>query len=410
MEQKRPFPSDRRLNLHYIAMQIGFWAMFAAICAYLTALLRARGFSNSEVGLLVAVRCFAGILCQPMLGGFADRHSAVPLKVIVCLSMLLAFGAGLVFLFVPMGLGGTALLLAVLGGFEISAYPLMDAMAIQFINAGVPIRYSLGRGIGSMAYAVTCVFLGLQVARTGVESTLVTHSVLTAVMIILVATYPAYRAAPVGTEPEVGKPHSVWELLRNNPRFALMLCAITLGMTAAMPLSNFLINILESRGGSSASLGTALFLMAAFELPTAFIFQRMLRRFGSGRLILISMAFIALKAGALLLSFNLAGVFLVQPLQMLGYGLFTPASVFFVNESVPRADRVRGQTIMMVASNGLGGMLGSYLGGRTLDLGASMPLGGANLMLLCSAVLGLAAALLAAAALRKKGPRYENEG
>ena len=32
-------PSLRRLDWHYIAMQMGFWAMFAAIVAYQTALL-----------------------------------------------------------------------------------------------------------------------------------------------------------------------------------------------------------------------------------------------------------------------------------------------------------------------------------------------------------------------------------
>ena len=60
----------------------------------------------------------------------------------------------------------------------------------------------------------------------------------------------------------------------------------------------------------------------------------------------------------------------VQPLQMLGYGLFTPASVYFVNESVPPADRVRGQTVMMVASNGLGGMLGGLLAASPWTWGA----------------------------------------
>lgn len=60
---------------------------------------------------------------------------------------------------------------------------------------------------------------------------------------------------------------------------------------------------------------------------------------------------------------------------MLGYGLFTPTSVYYVNESVPEEDRIKGQTVMMVASNGLGGVLGSLLAGRALDLG------GANLML-----------------------------
>lgn len=399
---QQTLPSVKRLDLHYIAMQAGYWAMFAAVCAYLAALLRERGFTNSDVGLLIAVRCLAGIVCQPLLGGFADRHPRVPLKAIVSASLLLSFAAGLVFLFFPMGMGGTMFLLIILGGFEISAYPLMDAMAIQFINAGVPIRYSLGRGIGSMAYALTCVVLGLQVARTGVESTLATHSALVALVIALVWTYPTFRAQPRSAGAPAEKPHSVAYLLRHNPRFTLMLVSILLGITACLPMSNFLVNVIEGRGGSSAGLGLALFIMAGFEMPTAFFFQRLLRRFGSGRLIALSMLFCTLKAAALLFSFNYATVLLAQPLQMLGYGLFTPASVYFVNESVPEADRVRGQTVMMVASNGMGGMLGSYLAGAALDAGAVLPMGGPNLMLLMCIVLGAVSVLLALLALRIK--------
>lgn len=394
--------SARRLDLHYIAMQAGYWAMFAGICGYLAALLRVRGFTNSDVGLLIAVRCLAGIVCQPLLGGFADRHPNLPLKSIVSASLLLSFAAGLVFLFFPMGMGGTMVILVILGGFEISAYPLMDAMAIQYINAGVPIRYSLGRGIGSLSYAVTCVLLGLQVARFGVENTLVTHAVLVALVIGLVLTYPTFRASPVPSGKPLDKPHSVFYLLRHNPRFTLMLLAILLGITACLPMSNFLVNIVESRGGTSADLGTALFVMAAFELPTAFIFHRLLRRFGSGKLIALSMLFITLKGAALFFSFSFATVLLSEPLQMLGYGLFTPASVYFVNESVPEADRVRGQTVMMVASNGMGGMLGSYLAGVALDAGATTPLGGPDLMLLMCVALGAASVLLALLALKTK--------
>ena len=86
-------------------------------------------------------------------------------------------------------------------------------------------------------------------------------------------------------------------------------------------------------------------------------------------------------------------VLVVQPIQVLGYGLFTPASVYFVNESVPQADRVKGQTVMMVASNGLGGMMGGVLAGWTLDLG------GANLMLCACIASGCLGALLCLAAL-----------
>ncbi len=391
-------PTLRRLDWHYIAMQMGFWAMFAAIVAYQTALLLERGFTNGEAGLMTSVRCLAGIVCQPLLGGFADRHPGVPLKHIVAISLALSLAAGLWYWMDPaMGLGSTALVWVVIGGLGVSSYPLMDAMAVQFINDGMPIRYSLGRGLGSLAYAVVCVLLGLQVGQWGVETTLVTFLLLTAAEIALVFTYPTWHPHAPAAQAEQARPQSALSLLRSNPRFTLMLAGVLFGLTAVLPLSNFLVNVILSRGGTAADLGLAMFLMGGFELPAAFLFPRLLRRLGSGRILVLSMFFGTLKGVALLLTWNLAGVLLCQPLQMLGYGLFTPASVYFVNESVPPADRVRGQTIMMVASNGLGGMLGGLLAGWTLDAG------GANWMLAGCILCGCVGTVLCLLALPRKG-------
>ena len=391
-------PTLRRLDWHYIAMQMGFWAMFAAIVAYQTALLLDRGFTNGEAGLMTSVRCLAGIVFQPLLGGFADRHPRVPLKGIVGVSLALSLAAGVWYWAEPaMGLAQTALVWVVIGGLGVSSYPLMDAMAVQFINDGMPIRYSLGRGLGSLAYAVVCVLLGLQVGQWGVETTLVTFLLLTAAEIALVFTYPTWHPHAPAAQAEQARPQSALSLLRSNPRFTLMLAGVLFGLTAVLPLSNFLVNVILSRGGQAADLGLAMFLMGGFELPAAFLFPRLLRRLGSGRILVLSMFFGTLKGVALLLTWNLAGVLLCQPLQMLGYGLFTPASVYFVNESVPPADRVRGQTIMMVASNGLGGMLGGMLAGFTLDLG------GANWMLAGCILCGCVGTVLCLLALPRKG-------
>ena len=396
--QCEKIPSFRRLDWHYMAMQMGFWAMFAAIVAYQTALLLERGFTNGEAGLMTSVRCLAGIVFQPLLGGFADRHPGVPLKGIVGVSLALSLAAGVWYWAEPaMGLAQTALVWVVIGGLGVSSYPLMDAMAVQFINDGVPIRYSLGRGLGSLAYAVVCVLLGLQVGQWGVETTLVTFLLLTAAEIALVFTYPTWHPHAPAAQAEQARPQSALSLLRSNPRFTLMLAGVLFGLTAVLPLSNFLVNVILSRGGTAADLGLAMFLMGGFELPAAFLFPRLLRRLGSGRILVLSMFFGTLKGVALLLTWNLAGVLLCQPLQMLGYGLFTPASVYFVNESVPPADRVRGQTIMMVASNGLGGMLGGLLAGWTLDAG------GANWMLAGCILCGCVGTVLCLLALPRKG-------
>lgn len=136
---------------------------------------------------------------------------------------------------------------------------------------------------------------GLQVTRFGVESTLITHALLVALEIALVATYPFCPAGPKVAH-EARKPHSVFWLLRQNPAFTVMLLAILLGITGCLPMSNFLVNVVVSRGGTEGSLGAALFLMAAFELPTAFLFQRLYRRLGGGRLLLVSILFCFGKA------------------------------------------------------------------------------------------------------------------
>ncbi|MGE9970490.1 MFS transporter [Candidatus Pseudoscillospira sp. SGI.172] len=396
-------PDTRRLDFHYIALQSGFWAMFAAICGYQAALLQGRGFTNSQIGVLIAVRCLAGIVLQPLLGGWADRHPNVPLKAIVNLSLLLSLVVSLAFTLLPgMGFLPTAVVFVVLGGFEISSYPLMDAMAIQFIRAGIPIRYSLGRGIGSLAYAVTCIFLGMTVKRLGVESVLLIHAGLMVLEIALVQSFPVCALSPETAPAEGAAPHSILEILRSNPRFSFMLLAILFSITALLPLSNFLINILQAKGGGAEQLGLALFLMAASELPGSIIFARLQRRgAGSDRLLVLSLFFSAVKALALFLAPSVGFILLAQPLQMLGYGVFTPASVYFVSESVPPADEVRGQTLMMVASNGLGGVLGSLLAGSALDAGLSAGAGASWMLLLCllSACTGVA---LAFAALRKR--------
>ena len=88
---------------------------------------------------MTSVRCLAGIVCQPLLGGFADRHPEFPLKRIVSLSMLLSLGVS-VWYWLALGMGGWGRCFwcgRSSAGWRCPP-TLMDAMAIQFINDGVP--------------------------------------------------------------------------------------------------------------------------------------------------------------------------------------------------------------------------------------------------------------------------------
>ena len=362
-------PSPRRVNVMYALVQMTYWSLFAAFSGYQTALLLGRGFSSGQAGVFTAIRCLAGIFAQPLLGGWADRHPEVSLNRLLnsCLSAALA--VNVLFYRTRPGFAGTALIFVVLGVLELNAYPLLDSMAVQFINVGLDVNYSLGRGLGSFAYAVTCVIMGRQAAALGVETVLVTHGALLVVLIGLIAVYPRLpgevRRPPAETEP----PHSVREIVTSSPAFTWMLAAVFFALAAVMPIVGFMVNIITGRGGTETHLGWALFLMGASELPAALLFPHLWRRLGSQGMMGLAVIFMAVKPLCFALAPSLGWVLAVQPIQMLGYGLFTPANVYFANENVAPEDRAQGQSLKTVLTNSMGSLTGTLISGLIIDWG-----------------------------------------
>lgn len=392
-------PSERRVNLACCLMQIGFWGMLGAFAGFQTAVLLDRGFTSGQAGIFIALGYLAGMAAQPLMGSWADRHPEMPLKWLFGMCIVPALALNFLFYFTRPGFWGTALIFLLLGATETNAYPLIDSMAMQYINAGMNISYSLGRGLGAFAYAVVCVVVGQQTARFGVQTALLSHGALLVLMLAFTLYFPAFPKEALTPKAARKAPHSALYLLRTNKPFTLMLLGCFCGMVAVMPVGSFLVTMIGDLGGDSGDLGLGLFLMAASELPAAFVFQKLYRRFGTEKVLLVSLVFMIAKPLLVLLSGNLVMLLAVQPIQMLGYGLFTPASVYYANENVSAADRVRGQTVMMVASNGLGSMTGNLLSGYAIDLG------GVNAMLALCTVFGVLGILCAGMSARAAGKR-----
>lgn len=362
-------PSLRKLNIMNILAQMLFWAAFAALTGYQTALLLNRGFSSGEAGIFASLRCLAGIIAQPLLGGWADRHPNVPLGRILNVCLAAALVVNVLFALTRPNFWGTALIFLALGVLELNAYPLIDAMAVQFISAGMNVNYSLGRGFGSLSYAITGAVLGYQSARFGVESVLVTHGILVLLLMAVIGCYPQVGRKSGREKSQEDQPHSVWYILRTSKSFSFMLVAVFLSMTAVKPAASFLVNIIESKGGSEVHLGTALFLMASMELATGLFFPTLKKHIRSSVLMAAAVFFMALKPVLFFIAPTLGWLLAAQPIQMFGNGLFNPASVYYANENVSPADRVRGQTIMMMVSSGMGGMVGNLIAGYAIDWG-----------------------------------------
>ena len=95
----REMASGRRVSICYSLMQIGFWGMLGAFCGFQTAIAMDRGFTAGDVGLFIAVQYIGGMVSQPLLGRWADRHPEVPLKAVFICLMAPAFLLNMAFLF-----------------------------------------------------------------------------------------------------------------------------------------------------------------------------------------------------------------------------------------------------------------------------------------------------------------------
>ena len=291
---------------------------------------------------------------------------------------------------------------ALMGMAETNSFTLIDAMAMQYINAGADLPYSRGRGLGSLAYALICILVGRQTAQFGMQSALVTHAVMLVLLAIFTLSFPAFPRQARAAE-ERKPPHSTLAILRGNLPFTLMLLGGFFGMMAVMPVDNFLINMIGDLGGDSSDLGLALFLKAASELPAAFLFERLYRKIGSQKVLLIGVAFMIVKPILFLLSGSLTMLLLVQPIQMLGYGLFTPAVAYFANENVAPEDRVQGQSMKSVLTAGMGSVAGNLISGYAVKWG------GPSAMLAFGVLSGVVGLLFALAAMRASRKRPQSE-
>ena len=389
-------PSVRRVSIACCLMQIGFWGMLGAFAGFETAVFLDRGFTSGQAGIFIALGYLAGLASQPLMGFWADRHPEVPLKYLFAGCMLPAAALDLLLYAVRPGFAGTAVIIFLLGITGTNAYPIIDSMVMQYVNAGMDIPYSLGRGLGAFAYAVVCVVVGQQTARFGVQTSLLSSGALMLLLLLFTACFPTFPKGALPPAESRKAPHSALYLLRTNKPFTLMLLGCFFGMVAVMPIGSFLVTLVGSLGGDSGDLGLGLFLMAASELPAAFVFQKLYRRLGSEKVLLVSLVFMILKPLLVLLSGNLTMLLAVQLIQMLGYGLFTPANVYFANENVAVEDRAQGQSLKTVLTNSLGSLTGVLVSGLIIDWG------GPRAMLLFCIASGCAGLLFGIAAVRAR--------
>ena len=379
----------KSIGAAYALLQGFYWMGLGAAVGYCAVFLQGRGYSNSQLGLVMALGYIVSLLLSPALASLVDSAKRVGVFHVSWVLLMAQVLSLLCLILLP----GRSIAVSVLYVLYIAACvcgnPMLTQLSIELCRCGKPVNYAAARGVGSVFYAVGMLLLGRLAGRCG--SFVLPYAGLTILLLQAAAlaglSLSGVRSALPAAGREKAAAVSLGRFIRENRRFCVLLLGTALIYFTHNLTNNFLINVVRRVGGDTGSMGAICFFMAALEFPVMLFYDRLTRRARCGHVLRLSLVFFPVKALAIALSTSMTGLFAAHLLQIVSFALFTPAMVRYVNLHISGADSAKGQSLAYSMSP-LGSVFASFLGGLLFD-SISVP----AVMLIGAAVSALGALL-----------------
>ena len=352
MKQKNPTPL-------YAVLQALVWGGFGIIISYAAPYFKDYGLTDGQYGLLLGIVSAVSFFVQLGLAELCTRLPRLTLQRMIALCGVLMAAASFALVLLPMKLLWLCLLYC-FTATGVQALPsLVNALGMAGLAGGLSVNFGVARGIGSASFAVCSYISGYLIELTDVRAIPAFYTVLAVCLIVSALLFPKVSAV---SKTETNAGGALWK----NSRFFLVLVGVTLLYVSHNFLCNFFYQVAVSRGGDASDQGICLAIAAFCELPVMFLFVRMLKHGRADTWLKLSGVFMTLRIFGCYLAPNVGWLYAVQFFQLLGFALFSVASVFYIESIVDRKDTVRAQA-MLASTCTLSNFLTFLIGGRLLD-------------------------------------------
>ena len=380
------------LTTKYAFIQCFFWMAFGETIGFVSVYLLDCGYSNTQIGILIAIAGIISAMLQPVLAGYADREKSPSLKILISIFIVIQMVFGILLFtvyhksFILTG-GFYACLLIIMQILT----PLVNALGMESINQKKKLNFGLARGMGSVGYAIVVYVVGVAVGRMGAGALPISLIIVSCALLAGLFFFPFQKVSKPIFEERQGTRRNPFLFFQKYKRFSITLVGCVLVYISHVLLNSFTFQIVEGKGGGSAQMGTAMAMASLIELPTMFLFTFMLKKVRCDIWFRISGIFFFLKTFGTLLAPNIPVFYGVQVFQMFGWALITVSSVYYVNSIMEKQDVIKGQAYMTMTYT-MGSVAGALLGGVLIDrLGVTSMLIFATI----SAAVGMVIMLLA---------------
>lgn len=396
---------SRIYTMKYAAIQGAYWSVYCASYSFLSVFLLSKDFSNSQIGLLLAIANIIAVFLQPAVASFADTTRRISLKNLSALMAGIAAIFAALIIFIPGA--HMKLLLSVILILELtilfSLQPMANSLGMQMINRGIALNFGLARGLGSISFAALSSLIGVLIAHFGPDAAPVVSFLM---LLCFMAAAVSFRAPAQETisSPLVASSSSsdapsssgsdassssgtdtavptsgtdnmeetqqeslgILAFAKRYKRFMVLLLATAITFCAHTLINNYFIQITEAVGGNTQNMGTAIAVAAVVELPAMALFLPLTKRIKCSTILKLSFVFFLIKSILTFVAGSVWMLYVAQTFQFFSYALFIPASIYYVNLVINKHDLVKGQAFI-TCSITLSGVIASLLGGILLD-------------------------------------------
>lgn len=355
-------------TVHYALVQFFFWFVYGTVVNFSSVYLLACGLSNTAFGALSALASLLSVLLQPVLAARIDRRGKLSVKGLLLISSLLltALGLGLIPAYGPRPwlnaalLGGAILLAQVM-------LPFVNALATQAINRGENLNFSAARGFGSVGYAVMSFSVGRLTARFGAGCEPMIIAVVALCLLLVCLRFPKEKDHSVlPSADNRNGDRSILDFFRGYRSFMLTLIGCVLLYTSHVLINSFIYQIVVHKGGNTEHMGIVMGAAGLLELSAMFGYGLLLRWKENRFWFRLAGIFFTLKCLGTLLAGSMGGLYAVQLLQPLGWGLMSVSCVYYADSVMRKQDKVKGQACMAMTLS-IGTIVGTLIGGWLID-------------------------------------------
>ena len=367
-----------RLNALYGSMNALYWMSYGVYMTFSSVFLLAKGYTNSDIGVILALGNVFAVIIQPLIADAADRGKKLDLFGVTELcTVLLIVLSSLFFVFKGKSLALTIVFIA-LTSWNIAVQPLLNAFARKLEESGHHINFGICRSMGSLFYALFCAVFGAVVEATGVFMIPLTGDLIVALLLVSLvlekksfdrakAENKASRELSKGEDALEGAEYeeiTLSEFIKRN-RLFFVLCIGVCGVFISNSITNnFMLQIVNDVGGDSTKMGILAGIMAGLEVPTLMVYEQIRKRFALKPLIVFSAFCFVIKHGLIFIAPNFTVLCLAHLFQPLSFALFTPAMVEFIGAIMEKGEAVKGQALYSAS----GGFIIDTLGVKALVL------------------------------------------